>query len=338
MEDDKEKLDPEYQDIKNSGSRYRILNIFTRFLNHETMTMDWATEHYKANKTAIQKDFKLIRRILAQQMPNRQLVLDKSNSEYHITREGVIDGADAIAILKMLIGTRAFSKAELKDFTSDILDLVDDGDYRNIKVLLSATMAEYKPVKVSDDLRERIRRLSECILKKRSVTFKYHSSRQGSDATKDIIGVPINMYFDTSYYYVMIYLLKDADPKDNPRIFRIDRFEFPIDSSKRAINIPYSKKVDEGTMLNKTHLLKMGNDVNYSFEYFSYPQTALDKLPGSRIVEKKENSVIIEGSIFTEGALLWIFSQGNQLKVLGPDSLVRAVKQRLVDTLKLYEK
>jgi hypothetical protein len=26
------------------------------------------------------------------------------------------------------------------------------------------------------------------------------------------------------------------------------------------------------------------------------------------------------------------------LKVLGPDSLVRAVKQRLVDTLKLYEK
>lgn len=50
MEDDKKKLDPEYQDIENSGSRYRILNIFTRFLNHETMTMDWATDHYEANK------------------------------------------------------------------------------------------------------------------------------------------------------------------------------------------------------------------------------------------------------------------------------------------------
>lgn len=335
-EDKKEELDPERKDIEAFGSRYRVLDLFARLLDQEEITIEWAKNFY-GKEEAIKKDFRILRKVLSRQMPDAKLVLDKETEAYHLKRKGVLSTPDALAILKMMIGIRAFSKDELTDIFDDILLLVDEDDRQDIKILLATTLYNYKAVKVSDDLRECILKMSKYILNKKAISFTYNSSRKGSNSKKEIVGVPINMYFDTSYYYVMIYLLKDANSKDNPRIFRLDRFNLPITEKRKSVNIPYSKKVDEGAMLNKTHLLKMGNDVTYKFEYFSYPQTALDKLPGSKIVEVKDNSVVISGSIFSEGALLWIFSQGNQLKVLEPSSLVEEVKQRLHDTLDLYE-
>ncbi|HIY92288.1 MAG TPA: WYL domain-containing protein [Candidatus Companilactobacillus pullicola] len=333
-----DELTEEEKRIKEYGSRYRIVELLLQLLSGETFNIDEAMEHYGVKKKAIQLDLKYMRFLLDRYMPDRKIVYDPKEQVYRVENKGVVTSAEALMVLKMIIGTRTFSKDELEDVEEGILDLVSYKERSSVKTLLATTLGKYYPVKTEDNLIERIDKFANWILKHKTIEFTYNSSRKDSDPDKTFIGVPINLYFDTSFYYVMVYLLEDEDDKSNPRVFRIDRFDFPIMEKRKSYNIPFNKKVDEGEELKKTYLLRMGNDVHYKFQYWNYPQTALDKLPGSRIVETKDDgSVIIKGEIFSEGALLWIFSQGDGLKVLEPESLVREVKERLKKAVELYD-
>ncbi|GEO47392.1 helix-turn-helix transcriptional regulator [Companilactobacillus kimchii] len=333
-----DELEDEEKRIKEYGSRYRIVELLLQLLSGETFNLEESMKHYGVKKKAIQLDLKYMRFLLDRYMPDRKIVYDARDQVYRVENEGQITSAEALTILKMVIGTRAFSKNELEKIEEEVLNFVSFSEQSSVKTLLSTTLGKYYPVKTQDDLVERIDKFANWILKHKIIEFTYHSSRDDSNSDKTFVGTPINLYFDTSFYYVMIYLMEDGDDKDNPRVFRIDRFDFPIKEKRKSYNIPFSKKVDEGEVLKKTYLLRMGNDVNYTFQYWNYPQTALDKLPGSKIVETKDDgSVIIKGEIFSEGALLWILSQGDGLKVLGPDSLVKEVKTRLKKAVELYD-
>jgi len=124
--------------------------------------------------------------------------------------------------------------------------------------------------------------------------------------------------------------------QDESRIFRLDRF-LTHRAKHRSFNIPAVRREDMGVAINRTYLLKMGNIIQYKFQYWDYPQTALDKLPGSKVDKKLTDSVIISGEMYSEGGLLWLLSQGNRIKVLEPQSLVNEVQTRLQRALDLYK-
>jgi len=73
------------------------------------------------------------------------------------------------------------------------------------------------------------------------------------------------------------------------------------------------------------------------FSYRYYEQTALDFFPRSRVVKYNEDgSVVIEAFAKVDGAVLWLLSQGEAVKVLAPQSLVERMKETLTNTRNQY--
>ena len=319
-------------------SRTRIMDLFFRMYFGERINTESASKYYNVGIKAIQNDLRIIKTALESNVPEWSIIFDSEDKTHRIETESKVSISVAVAILKMIIGTRAFSQSELNAIREKIFELVNSGQKKQIQRLTTTTVNKYYPVKSPDDMLERIGKFSKWILNQKAITYTYNSSRTDSDPNEEFTGIPINMYFDRNYYYVMMYLDTDDSKAENPRVFRVDRFNFPVVEKCKQIHLPFDKKVDEWEMLRKTFLLKMGNDVHYKFRYWYYPQTALDRLPGSRVTKVfPDNSVQIEGEIFSEGALLWLFSQGEHIKVLYPPTLVEAVKGQLHRALKLYE-
>jgi hypothetical protein len=76
----------------------------------------------------------------------------------------------------------------------------------------------------------------------------------------------------------------------------------------------------------------------FKIQCWTYPQTALDRLPNSRVVKQEpDGSVIIEGYLYLQGLRLWILSEGTLVKVLEPASLVEDIKKELTAALKQYD-
>ncbi len=59
-------------------------------------------------------------------------------------------------------------------------------------------------------------------------------------------------------------------------------------------------------------------------------QTILDRLPTAKVVEKNENTSIIETEVnHGRGIVMYLLSQGSWVKVLSPQSLVDEMKEEI---------
>ena len=106
----------------------------------------------------------------------------------------------------------------------------------------------------------------------------------------------------------------------------------------KSTNILRSKLEDGTTIRNYTYLLNGGRKSYFKIQCWTYPQTALDRLPNSRIIKHEpDGSVIIEGYLYLQGLKLWIMSEGTLVKVLEPTSLVNDIKKELRAALKQYD-
>jgi len=321
-------------EIKKYASRGRILEIFMQMLQGGGINYKQASEHYGYSEKPITIDMKIIKFMLKKYMPDSHIDFDPNGSLHRINGQGQIKAEEITAILKILIGTRAFSKAELTTLEQDLIQCAPSDERRRIERLSSATLSKYLPVKKTSsiELLELIKQFSNYILDKKVIDFTYGSST-GSDPQELRTGVPLNLYFDTFYFYVTVYMID----KDKAYNYRLDRFQ-TVTGRHGSYNVPADKKEDEAAAINKTNLLKMGNDVHYKFRYWNFPQTALDRFPGSKVTKQfDDGSVIIEGEIYAEGAKLFILSQGNKIKVMEPISLVEQVKAEHQKALDLYK-
>lgn len=329
MDDEKTKEEKEPK----IGSRERIMELFSKMMSGETVNFKEAMDEYDVKIKAIQNDFKIIKSIVYRYFPSHEVYYDRNLNVHGIKNNGDIGFEEVLLILKMLISTRALTKDAFIEIADELFGFVSNDDKHKIKRMLAAQLNKYQPVQTVDDLVDRIGKFSEWINNKKIIEFKYGSSRPDSDENELHTGVPLYLYFDQSYFYVVIYSIE----KKKNYVYRMDRFK-QFKSKNKSYNTPFVNREDEGENANKTHLLKMGNDVHYKFQYWNYPQTALDKLPGSKIERRidKDNSVIISGEGYAEGLLLWIMSQGDRIKVIEPQSLVEAVHKRLLGALDLY--
>jgi len=313
------------------SSRERIMELFLRMYQGETIAYADAMTEYNASRRPVQMDMQFIRAALKEYMPESELFYDKSHGVHGIKSKSKFQSAEILAILKALIGTRAFSKQELMDIEYDLLELIPTDNRSSVKRLLGAANDAYIPVAQRDDLVELIGNFFDWIINKKPIEYDYESSN-GRGPQNGHVGIPFNLYFDRFYFYVRMYVID----LNKSYVCRIDRFK-TCKPKSRSYNIPESKKEDVNAAINKTYLLKMGNEIHFKIRYWDYPQTALDALPGSKIEKVLDDSVIITGDIFLNGILLWILGQGDRAKALEPQSLIDAVTAKIHRTLEMYE-
>lgn len=318
--------------------RERATDVLVKLMAGEKITTDVdGKAYYQVSERSLERDTKLIRETLAANEADYQL--RQKGKTYWLTRDGTLASEEILALLKIVIGTRALTRDELVRVKDHLLGLVSDTERPAMQKLISTTLVQYSPLFSNGDheILPRLKDFAGWVAKKTPIKFHYRSSvpdAKGRTLAKPGSGVPLSIYFADFYFYVVMYIPEQNDSL----IYRLDRFQ-DARATRTVIKVPRDKKIDEGALRNRTYLLSGGSDTPYEFRYWGYPQTALDKLPNSRITDwnRADGSVTIKGDhLASQGALLWVLSQGAQIQVMAPQSLVTAVKDELARTLKHY--
>lgn len=315
-------------DKKLPKSLIRIIDILMRLLQGEKINSGDAAISYDVKKRTIYRDLQIIR-----ENPifndNYHLEFDELQKNRFVVKDEGISVNEILAIIQILIGVRALSKPELTEIIYHLRDLVSVKEQPKIDRLLKI---EYLPVKNNGNLLARIGEFTEFIKSQTEIEFTYQGSLRTSDNHRVRQGIPVSLYFADFYFYVVIF----SDAKGS-RTYRLDRM-ISYRKITKSTNILRSKLKDGTTIRNYTYLLNGVRKSYFKIQCWTYPQTALDRLPNSRVVRHEpDGSVIIEGYLYLQGLRLWILSEGTLVKVLEPESLVEDIKKELTAALKQYD-
>lgn len=323
----------------------RVAQIFYKMLNGTHINLDEAANEYKKSKRTIKRDMTIIHRVV----PKNSFRHDLKTDDYYLLQGDVLPFEQAFAIMKVLLGTRAFGKTEMAAIGQSLTSLVATKNQKDMTDMLSALKGgSYLPVNHDNNLIDRIQKLNQAIKQHRPIKFTYRDSNSKGHSYKENVGVPISLYFANYYFYVIIYRENSDDEKGNgiTYVYRLDRFEKIKVMPRKQLEIPDDKRTDEESIRNKSYLLNSGNIISYEFIYRGYYPAALDQLPNSKvkkdaegeIIKTADGGVIIYGRMFFNGAKMWVHGQGNKVTVKAPQSLITAVKDELQETLNSYQK
>ncbi|CAJ1229602.1 transcriptional regulator [Levilactobacillus zymae] len=313
-------------------SQERIVQLLFRLLDGESINFRAEARDYGCSERTMTRDQAVIADALVHET-EFEMGYKANTHQHYLDREDQISQAEALALIKLVIGTRALSRAEMQRVTHHLLNMLSLKTQKAVKKTIATTMAAYIPVGADQKILPRLAKFSDYIIDKQAIKFSYQSSVPQGNHPQFQVGRPLSLYFADYYFYVVMYL------EDNNRsvVFRLDRFD-KVKSLNRQLEVPADKKTDEGALRQKTYLLNGGYELHYRFRYWGYPQTALDKLPKSQVTHRHDDgSVTIEGDLFSQGALLWVLGQGALIKVLAPQTLINDVKATLQKTLAYYD-
>lgn len=308
----------------------RVASMLVRMMQGETIYVKNEAEQSSQTVRSTQRDIKSIREYIKNMSMNLKVIPKRRPARYYITKENDIPFEEVLALLQIVISTRAFNKNEFDKLHDRLLNQLSKADRKKAATLTNSTVAKYTPVKSEYNLLDRIKDFSNYINDELTVDFKYLNSNR---IVRHEMALPVSIYFDTFYFYVVMY----NEEANQSFSCRLDRFVDYTALKAQKIKMSRQLKKDDGAERNNTYLLNYGNKVDFEIYYSGYPQTALDRLPNSKVKKTLDKEVLIEGSAYTQGLVLWIMGQGSRVRVKSPASLANEVKKELVKTLGYYE-
>lgn len=311
----------------------RILKIFTRINNGEAVKKKDLALEFNVSEKAIQRDIDYIRNYLSEDIGLRDekyLIYDRSNKSYHLTRvENNLNKKDILAIIKILLESRAFCQEELDKLIDSLYKLVGTEDKALIRGIIGNELLHYIPLEHGDLLLNKIWDFSQ-IVKKQEKLFIEYIRADGKKVEREV--KPVSLIFSEYYFYLIAYL----DKFDFPAIYRIDRVKSYKKLGER-FHIPYANRFEAGEFRKRVQFMYPGELMNPRFEFSNgVLEAVLDRLPTAKLIKQEEGKTTIEAEVFGEGIVMWLLSQGSKIKVLSPAILVRTMREEVRKLGKIY--
>lgn len=218
----------------------RVVNVLMGMLQGEKIDLDGYLALYGKSGRTYHRDLEAIRDN-EYFNENHTLHYDSTQKKHYVTDNGVINAAEILAILKIVINSQAMPKEELTEVTNKLIKLVATEDQSKIKKLLAMTNKSYTS-SVTSPILPRVEQFSKWIIAKKSITFEYNEKNNSLVQS----GVPLSIHYETQHFYVMMYLIDE----DKTVLYRMDNFD-KITTKGRAVNVPASKRLDVGQIINK---------------------------------------------------------------------------------------
>ncbi len=121
-----------------------------------------------------------------------------------------------------------------------------------------------------------------------------------------------------------------------PAIYRVDRIKNLVVTNEN-FKIEYSSRFQDGDFRKKIQFMYSGRLQRVVFEFWgSSVEAVLDRIPSAKISKQYEGKYLIEAEVYGDGIIMWLLSQGSNVKVLSPQRLVDKIKAEVVKLNSLY--
>ncbi len=317
----------------------RSLEIFFRGLRGEDLSVGHLAAEYGVSTKSITRSLNDIKAFLADHrelVGQTELLYSYQDRCYRLHMEEFLSSRELFSLLEVLIGTRAFSKAELLTLTEKLRAFTTPEDRSKLNDLIRKELFHYCAVKHDcESVQERLWQLVNCISEQLEITVEYYR-KDRRWVTQRIR--PSSVMFADHYFYLIAFHVKEPE---KPAYFRVDRIK-ELRIHRKHFTTQEAPKFDEGWLRERSLFMWPGPLRTIRFQ-FTGPsvQAALDKLPTARIIEEHTTGegkacYILEAETYGDGIKMWLLSQGSWVKVLEPREFVEEMKAEIEKMQQYY--
>jgi proteasome accessory factor B len=190
----------------------------------------------------------------------------------------------------------------------------------------------------AEQIRSRVRVLSDALLARKRVRFTYHGIRRGEDTERDV--APYGLLFQRGHWY----LIGHDETRDAERVFRVGRMEEPqlnTKSPKTAdYEIPADFSLDE---YRHRDAWELGSDDEETIEArvrFEFPTSLWAERNGYGVLNEElpDGSQVRTFEVRQVGPFLrWILSLEGRARIAAPRQLAGSLRSLAREVLAVYQ-
>lgn len=314
----------------------RMLEIFFRALKGENISVKKLADEYGVSCKSISRDLGEIKTFLYENREltgNSELKYAAASKSYYLEFDDFLLSRELLAVMKMMIGCRAFSKMEILEIISKLKKFTSFHDRNMMEEIIRKEMYHYNEVKHDcESVIDILWQLTRCIHEKIEITVSYYKMDRHMVERRLM---PVAITFSDYYFYLIAYRCDEDDWK--PLYYRVDRIVNIVEHRKH-FEIDREHDFDEGELRSKIQFMHPGEYRKIRFEYRGRSvQAILDKLPTARVIDKKGDRAVIEAETYGTGINMFLLSQGKMVRALYPESFVKEMREEIEKMYDAYK-
>ena len=303
-----------------------MLEIFFRALKGEHISPKQLAAEYQVSVKSISRNIAEIQAFLAEHrelLQNAELRYSHRDKAYLLTSDEFLKNQELFAVIKVLLGSRCFSKEEILPLIAKMKKFTTAEDRKSLENFIRKEIYHYHEV----------RSIVQAIEQKHILTITYFKMDR-TEIRRRI--KPAAVMFSEYYFYLIAY---EADDETyQAKHFRIDRIT-ALSASREKFQLDEAHSFDEGDLRERNQFMFPGKPITVRFSFSGLSvQTVLDRLPTARIIEKNGDKFILEAEVNDgRGLMMYLLSQGAWVKVLSPNEFADEMKTEIEKMYWLYQ-
>ncbi len=306
----------------------RVLGIYSKLMNGYIVNKAEEAQNYGVNERSIQRDIEDIRGYMDKSSLQNGLIntviYDRANKGYRLEQiyDMKLSNGEILAICKILLDSRAFTKKEMTDIISKLIDCcVPKVNHKDVKELIRNEEYHYIEPQHRSEFIEKMWDIGKAIREHNFVEIKYQRVKDKAVVKRRI--KPVSLMFSEYYFYVTAFI-DDEEVKADfdvlndayPTIYRIDRIN-KYKVLDEHFRIPYANRFEEGEFRKRIQFMYGGKLQTVRFTYSGNSiEAVLDRLPTAVIEGEEDGVYTVSAQVFGKGIEMWLRSQGDMVKII----------------------
>ena len=315
-------------DFKN-GKIERVLGIYTKLMNGNLIFKAEEAERYGVNERSIQRDIDDIRAYFENEGSKsgnfHSIIYDRMEKGYRLEKiyEMKLTNAEVLAICKILLDSRAFTKKEMESFLRKLIDCcVPKENQKMVMELIRNEQFHYIEPQHKIVFIDKMWKIGQAIQCQQYVEIEYLRLKDKSIVKRKI--KPVAIMFSEYYFYLAAFIDDNDKSREHfdvlndafPTIYRIDRIQ-SLKICEDYFYVPYKNRFEEGEFRKRIQFMYGGKLRKVKFKYSGLSiEAVLDRLPTAKILDEEDGVFIIEVEVFGDGIDMWLRSQGKIVEIL----------------------
>jgi len=318
---------------------YRILSLYDSLNKGYSVNKKQVATIFSVSEKTIQRDIDDLRAYLEEgairgKSDITSIDYDRSKKGYLLSRNGAwLTQEEVLAIAKILLESKAFSKLELSSLLNKISAHCTIETRKHVTEVILNERFHYLPVSHNKPLLKTIWDISLAVREHFQLEIAY--LKPGAQSPVSRILEPCGLMFSDYYFYLIAYI--EGNGYDFPVVYRLDRIQ-SYQVTKKHFRIPEANRFEEGEFRKRVQFMRAGSIMKITFRFWGPSlEAVLDRLPTAKVIGREGNKDIVEAEVFGKGIIMWILSQAEFLEVLKPEGFRQEIKGILLRMLENYE-
>ena len=312
-----------------------LLYIYNRLLEGKVVRKHEVIDKFNINERTFYRYIQDIKNFVENpegELIGEEVVTDKEKGGYILRgkHEKNLNENEVLAISKVLLESRGFIKAELKDMLDKLLENCISEDKDNIDIIIRNELHHYKSPQHGKKLLDKLWQISNAIKEQKILSIGYFKIGTDGKLQEEVSKrnvCPQGLLFSEYYFYLIAFI--EGKSYEYPAIYRVDRIKDLVITDEKY-KVDYSKRFQDGKFRKSIQFMQTGKLERVKFRFTGRSIEAVeDRLPDATIVKKKQGEYTVEAELFGKGIKMWLLSQGESVEVIGSDKF----REEMIETI-----